>query len=254
VSECEQELLIQAEFDDELDAAQLVAAQRHRRGCARCTQVYEELQQISQRLRATPRFDAPGSLRANLSKQLTHTPPPSWPTHRTRTTHGRHSRWPHVLVGAVSGAAVAALAMFMILPSRPSTSELLVDSHVRALQSPSHLLDIVSTEHHVVRPWFAGQLPFAPPVKDLALLGYPLQGARIDVIGGQPVAVLVYRAGRHSVDLFVWPDSRQSPVEPRAARGFNLKRWSANGMSVWAVTDLNSHELDAFADHWQTSP
>ncbi|MDM0076944.1 anti-sigma factor [Variovorax sp. J2P1-59] len=159
-------------------------------------------------------------------------------------------RWLQAVTLFGAGAATAwgiALSL-LVVPAQDLMSESITDSHVRSLMG-SHLADVLSSERHTVKPWFAGKLDFSPPVIDLAAEGLPLVGARLDYIGGRPVAALVYQSGQHIINLFVWPASADKPAAPRllTRRGYNLVHWSEGGMQAWAVSDLNASELQAFA-------
>jgi anti-sigma factor RsiW len=126
-------------------------------------------------------------------------------------------------------------------------------NHVRSLEV-DHLVDVTSSEHHVVKPWFIGKLDFSPPVPDLAADSFPLIGARLDYLGGRQVAALVYGRSAHRINLLVWPsgDRPRCDIEPlRARQGFNLVRGHAGTMEFWAVSDLNRQDLGRFADRWQ---
>jgi anti-sigma factor RsiW len=113
----------------------------------------------------------------------------------------------------------------------------------------SHMLDVVSTDQHTVKPWFNGKLDFSPPVKNLAEQEFPLSGGRLDYLGGRSVAALVFQRHKHVINLFVWPaplkDSPPAPVT--AIQGYNVIRWSDASMDFWAVSDLNGKELIEFA-------
>jgi anti-sigma factor RsiW len=233
--ECDRILLLQADWDGELNAAESAAIQSHREECAACARAYEILRLTRTAARKLPRYAAPRTLNPHL------------PSLRLRSMRSWAS-------GFALGIAASVATIVVLQPHESRTAQLLVDSHVRAAQSSSHLLDVVSTNQHVVKPWFDGRLSFSPPVKDLAIQGFPLLGARIDVIEGHSAAVLVYQAGRHQVDLFVWPtDIEIRSVANSHTRGFNLVQWTERDAVLTAVSDLNERELRTFAARWRAA-
>ena len=123
-----------------------------------------------------------------------------------------------------------------------------VAAHVRSLMTPGHLNDVASTDQHTVKPWFAGRLDFAPPVRDLAASGFPLAGGRLDYIDGRAVAALTYKRRLHTVNLFVWPVSQSdTPPVSTSVNGYSVARWTRGSMRYWAVTDAAPDEVAAFA-------
>ena len=124
-----------------------------------------------------------------------------------------------------------------------------VDGHLRSL-TPGHLSDVASTDQHTVKPWFAGKLDFSPPVVDGAANGFPLVGARLDVVGGRSVAAMVYSRRGHIINLFVRPvaANERATDQTTTRLGYNVVDWTAAGMRFWAVSDLNAAELAQFRD------
>jgi anti-sigma factor RsiW len=160
-------------------------------------------------------------------------------------------RWLEAAAVYGAGAATAwgiAFSLFVV-PAQDLTRDAVMGSHVRSLMG-SHLVDVASSDHHTVKPWFAGKLDFSPPVIDLAAEGFPLTGGRLDYMDGRAVAALVYQAGPHVINLFVWPtrDGNSGPPELLARQGYNIVHWRQAGMQAWAVSDMNAAELQAFTE------
>ena len=244
---CDQALLLQAEFDGELDAAQSVALASHREECAACQARWAELVALRGALKTLPYHRASPALARALAERLA-------PATAALPLRPARRWWRE----AASFGLGAALAASLVLTMRPARDDgmlaALVDDHVRALQ-PGHFIDVISTDRHTVKPWFDGKLDFAPPVKDLAADGFPLRGGRLDYLGGRAVAALAYEHGKHPIDLFVWPARDAPPTPPATERhGYNVVQWTADGMALTAVSDLERDELEDFARLWQKAP
>lgn len=161
----------------------------------------------------------------------------------------RHWLGPSLVFAAGAATAAVLLGSVLLAPTTDRTGDEIAASHVRSLMA-SHLTDVASTDRHTVKPWFAGKLDFSPPVHDLAAQGYALTGGRLDVVGGRPVAALVYRERAHVINVFVWPAAtgNAAAIRLEARQGFNLAAWSQAGMQFWAVTDASAADVRAFAD------
>jgi anti-sigma factor RsiW len=151
---------------------------------------------------------------------------------------------------AASFAAVALVTWMVALGyMRPGEDERITQemlaSHVRATLA-NRFYDVASSDQHTVKPWLSARLAFSPPVADLSASGFELAGGRLDYIGAQPVAVLVYKRREHPIDVFVWPVEAQKSEQTFARDGFNIERFAKNGMGFWVVSDLNRNELDDF--------
>jgi anti-sigma factor RsiW len=117
-----------------------------------------------------------------------------------------------------------------------------VSAHIRSLAG-THLLDVPSSDHHTVKPWFNGKLDFSPAVKDPD--GFPLLGGRLEYLEGHPAAALVYGRRQHTINLFTWPAGPAAEVK-ETRNGYHMESWSSDGMTFWAVSDLNEGELRDF--------
>ena len=120
----------------------------------------------------------------------------------------------------------------------------IVQAHVRALVQDNPL-QVVSSDSHTVRPWFAGKLEIAPSVADHAAEGFPLMGGRLDYIGATRTGVVVYKHDVHWINVYMWPAADRPDSAPVAItrKGYNMLNWSKGGIALWAVSDANMSEL-----------
>jgi anti-sigma factor RsiW len=227
-----------------MDVVNAVAIEEHLKTCARCTQAYTNQQTLQTAIRGSGLYAAaPMALQKRIQtsvRQAANVAPAP-----------RMKRWSWLGVAAAL-ACVAILAWSLgrawvapVADDRLATEVLA--GHVRSLMS-DHLTDVISSDRHTVKPWFAGKLDFSPTVEDLASQGFPLTGGRLDYLDGRPVAALVYQRQRHIINLFSWPSAQanDTAAATEVRQGYNLVYWTQAGMTYWAVSDLNVDELQEF--------
>jgi len=245
-------LLLHAYLDDELDAADSAAIARHLNECASCKARYETYA-IMQKALSEPSLyhRAPDALKARWT-----TPPPAVATVTPLPTRRRGPLALATAAGFAAAMLISAPAWMHWLPARGNDNAVVaqvISGHVRSLQG-EHLMDVVSTDQHTVKPWFEGKLDFSPRVKDLAGEGFPLVGGRLDALEGHSVAALVYKRRLHVINLFQWPsDSAASGQVVAQEHGFTVIRWSGDGMHYVAISDVNEDDLKQFVLAFQNS-
>jgi anti-sigma factor RsiW len=116
------------------------------------------------------------------------------------------------------------------------------------------VIAVASSDHHTVKPWFAGRIDISPPVRDFASEGFKLTGGRLDKAGGAPAAVVVYQHGRHEVDLFVWADRGSSLPAHIVRHGYHAMFWKSGDLNFAAVSDTAAPELARFVQLVRAAP
>ncbi|WP_321939188.1 anti-sigma factor [Paraburkholderia sp. J8-2] len=243
--------LLPGYIDSELTLGETVEFEHHLSGCAVCHCVLASQRRVSTLLKTSKlQFTAPAELRARIKKELHPRESlfqrlvdwlPSW------KEGGRSGR---AATGVMIISAAAFMGSGMLYLAAPSSdvrlSQEFVDNHVRSLQL-NHLIDVISTDRHTVKPWFEGKIDFAPPVLNLAQDGYPLVGGRLDYLDGRTVAVMVYRYKLHAINLYVWPghDAGDS-AKVHEQQGYHIAHWTDGRMNYWAITDAGKNELYGF--------
>jgi len=243
--------LIEPYADGELDATAIVELEKHIHDCPACALAWRNAQGLKKALKQDALFfTAPKELRQRIKAELRSQieTKPFW----------NFGNW-NWLTGATTGLATACLALLLTVTlTRPSAEQRLsreiVSSNIRSLMA-DHMLDVVSTDQHTVKPWFNGKLDFSPPVKDLKAQEFPLIGGRLDYISGRSVAALVFHRNKHVINLFIWPvnETDSKPAVAASIQGYNVIHWTNAGMTFWTVSDLNEKELMDFVQDYDTA-
>jgi anti-sigma factor RsiW len=241
---------LQCHVDQELDPVTTQAIDEHLHACSACRKAFRQLDSLrSLIVEGAPYHRAPHSLREKIRAQLNATPVA--PRARISVPLGR---W--LQLGATVAATAAVTWLLTSQLQAPSQDELVVKQviagHARSVLT-TRLADVASSDQHTVKPWLSSRLDFSPPVVDLTTAGFPLVGGRVDYLDDRPVAVLVYRHRQHLIELFIWPDrssSQPAAVRTFSRQGYQLQRWTDEGMTFWAISDLNSAEIKTFVERY----
>lgn len=237
--------LIHGYLDGELEPAVQADLRAHLATCPLCARRLEEARALRVALANDAlRYRAPTTLHSRIQNEISIRKSP-------------REFWKSLLPGlavAASWVVVALVSWNLALrsfgPSPPSLSQEVVTNHVRALMV-DHAVDVASSDHHTVKPWFAGKLGFSPRVPDLSRQGFTLVGGRLDYLGGKPVAGLVYKRRQHVINLFVGPVTAAPRSSGHALlateEGYHIVHWQGDGADYWAVSDLNPDELLEFS-------
>lgn len=236
---CAEHARLQAYFDGELDAVTAADIERHTAGCAECRALLEDLQRTRSLLRGGLEY---GAASPRLRERITRMLDEETPAQRPRPPAWRTRPFWFGACGGVGAAAAAAIGFLLLSPKVPDAFlDELVAAHVRSLM-PTHLTDVVSTNQHTVKPWFAGHADVSPVVADFAPQGYTLVGGRADYLDGKRVAVVVYQHGAHVINVFSWAD-RHTASQLTTRNGYHLVFWQAGNLEYCAVSDAGWEEL-----------
>jgi anti-sigma factor RsiW len=228
-------------FDNELDALGAAQFERHLEHCSECGDALQALKSRHSSMNVAQLYEkTPASFRKKVLADLSPASPVrAFPARKTR-------RWLAIaatfLLFAYTGWRVAPGYRGNGYETTLATE--VIDAHLRSLQ-PGHLIDVVSTDQHTVKPWFDGKLDFSPPVQDFSDQGFSLQGGRLDVVDNRAVAALVYGSRKHLVNVFIWPVAEKDAAPHAGSRqGYQWLDWRRNGMEFCAVSDAAAADLD----------
>lgn len=126
----------------------------------------------------------------------------------------------------------------------------LTDLHVSTLASASPV-DVVSTDRHTVKPWFAGKIPFTFNLPELQGTDFTLVGGRVTYLEQTPGAQLIYQIRKHQISVFIFQDRSGQAMAvtstPISALSFNVENWSQNGLRYFVVGDVSASDIQALS-------
>lgn len=241
---CPDSLRVQAYFDGEADAVTAVDIERHMERCDKCRTLHRGLEQLRTVLRQDlPHAQTPPALRARVMRALDKESRVDTPQRRDRPSWRTQPFWMGATSGLGMAAAAATLAFLLLSPQLPTpVVDEVLHAHVNSLLS-AHLIDVVSTDQHTVKPWFAGHTDVSPLVADFEPQGYKLVGGRVDYLEHQRAAVVVYRHGAHVINVFSWAAAQRSLPGKLTRNGYHFVFWNVGDLQYCAVSDTGWDEL-----------
>jgi anti-sigma factor RsiW len=232
--------LLHSYLDGELTAFRAVEFERHVLHCADCGAELVAQDFLRGRLQFAQLYEpAPASLRRKIDAQLQRVAP--------TPAISKSDLW-HWLAAAAALLLVALLAWKTSPEFRGDDYQAefageIVDAHLHSLQ-PGHITGIASSDERAVKRWFENKVKFVLTVRDFATDGFALQGGRVDIIEGRPVAALVYARLGNLINVFVWP-TPELDASPHAGsrQGYQWFDWRTGKLEFCAVSDADPTDL-----------
>ena len=244
------ELQINAYCDGELDPASAIEFERRIADDKSLKAQYNRLLSLRRAVRSLPQYEVPAGLQARIQSALDADGQANRSGQVGRPGQAgrpRQRSWSFqaLAAAAVFGAVISSSVMLTIerYDRHEGVAREVVAGHIRSLLAPQPF-DVASSDRHTVKPWFTSRLPESPQVPDLAAQGFVLVGGRVDVVGHDPVATIVYKHAKHTVSLTTLP--RGQSVSDQAIAGYNVRSWSDAEFTYIAVSDIPSEDLASF--------
>jgi anti-sigma factor RsiW len=237
---------LSAYLDGELMSAEAAAFEQHLRGCPRCAS------EIAAALHLR---------RSMASARSRYAPDPAF---KQKILRGIGAARPKPARFSFARVSVAILAIALVfaafvwnarsneLALREQTFREVADLHLSDIAS-ANPVDVVSTDRHTVKPWFAGRIPFSFNLPEFSGTDFTLIGGRVAWLEQEPGAQLLVGLHQHRVSVLIFRDepgiARALPssqaVSSRAS--FNMSTWASGGLRFFVVSDADPQALAKLA-------
>lgn len=249
---------LDAYLDGELDSSQMQELDRHLRACPGCTAEALRRLQWKRAIHAAGQCYVPDpALRDHIQRSISPAKPAWW-----------HWRPAFAATAAVlllfAGARIVQqeivqpkarliqnnLVQNNLVQQSRIVGEL-ADLHVTTLAS-ANPVDVVSSDRHNVKPWFAGKIPFSFDLPELQGSRFELVGGKVSYLEQSPGAQLLFRVRKHQISVFIF-QARALPLgfasaEEMNARSFHLESWRRGGLQYFVIGDVAPEDLRAMGE------
>jgi anti-sigma factor RsiW len=221
----------------------------HLRTCASCAADVVDRLEWKRATQAAGRRHLPSAeFRERIERQVT-----------AKERNGWFAAW------APAVAAVAATALFVLaatgwwhITEQRQVLRELADLHVTTLAG-ANPVDVVSSDRHTVKPWFAGRIPFTFDLPELAGSPFTLLGGRVVYASGEPAAQLLYQVRQHKLSVFIFQD-RAGPLARLLPEGavskeatFTAAAWSRSGLRYIILSDVATEDVQRLRELFRSA-
>ena len=235
---------IDAYVDAALNTDETRAFEAHMRACPSCAaDALGKLQWKRAISSAGKRFTPTAEFRERIARQVA-------PRRRTAWL----GAWlPRFAVAAIVLIAAGFFTQRWLDSRQEKTFGELADVHVATLASATPV-DVISTDRHTVKPWFAGKVPFTFNLPELANTPFTLIGGRVVYLDQTPGAQLLFQVRQHKISVFIFQD-RGGLWRPLLTSGkvthqvsFNASSWSEGGLHYFIISDVSPGDLQQLSE------
>jgi anti-sigma factor RsiW len=234
--------------DSELPGGDLAAFESHLRNCAGCAA--EALGQLQTK-------------RAIRTAGTRYVPSPEFRLRMQQSIHAKKSNsrltpwfrfpFPRLVMTAVAALVlVASVTVWMGYSGRERELTEIADMHVTELAS-ANPVDVVSTDRHTVKPWFAGKLPFSFNLPELQNSEFTLTGGRVTYFEHSPGAQLLFNLRKHQLSVFIFKDDAggltpQIGMSTATRLSLHIESWHEGGLRYFIVGDAPASDVHALGE------
>ena len=156
------------------------------------------------------------------------------------------------MTGVAALILIAAVTVWVSHSGRERELTEIADMHVTELASVNPV-DVVSTDRHTVKPWFAGKLPFSFNLPELQNSEYTLVGGRVAYFEHSPGAELLFNLRKHQLSVFIFKDeargfSARAGTATATRLALQIETWSEGGLRYYIVGDAPATDVHALGE------